>query len=130
MQAALDIANAGYEVVLVERDTSLGGHAMQLSGTFPTLDRADCLISSKVEEVASHPMVKLHTYSEVEEVSGYVGNFTVKIRNKASFVDVNDARSACCAPTFVPSLFHPNLNWDSLNGRQFMLPTPVLFQPD
>jgi len=113
MQASLDIANAGYEVVLVERDTFIGGHAVQLSGTFPTLDRAACLIAPTIEEVASHPMIKLHTYSEVEEVSGYIGNFTARIRNKASFVD-NQRCTNCmlCSdvcPVSVPSEFERGL---------------------
>jgi len=113
IQAALDIANAGYEVVLVERDAAIGGHAIQLSGTFPTLDRVTCLMTSKVEEVASHTMIKLHTYAEVEEVSGYIGNFTVRIRNKASFVD-NQLCTDCmlCSdvcPVSVPSEFERGL---------------------
>ena len=87
MQSALDIANGGYEVVLVERNPSIGGHATQLSGTFPTLDRVPCLIAPIMAKVASHPNIKLYAYSEVDEVSGYVGNFQTKIRQKASLVD-------------------------------------------
>jgi len=113
IQSALDIANAGYEVVLVERDTFIGGHAAQLSGTFPTLDRAACLIAPTIEEVTSHPMIKLHTCSEVEEVSGYIGNFMVRIRNRASFVD-NQRCTDCmlCSdvcPVSVPSEFERGL---------------------
>jgi len=114
IQSALDIASSGYEVVLVERDTAIGGHAMQLSGTFPTLDRATCLIAPAIEEVASHPMIKLHTYSEVEEVSGYIGNFTVRIRNRASFVDSQRCTSCVlCSdvcPVSVPSEFERGLS--------------------
>ncbi len=87
LQAALDIAHGGYEVVLVERYPSLGGHATQLSGTFPTLDRPPCLIAPTMAEVLSHPNIKLYTYAEVEEISGYVGNFTVKIKQKPSYID-------------------------------------------
>ncbi len=87
MQAALDIADGGYEVVLVEREPSIGGHATQLSGTFPTLDRVPCLLAPIMVKVASHRNIKLYAYSELEEVSGYVGNFQARIRRKASFVD-------------------------------------------
>jgi len=87
MQAALDIADGGYEVVLVERSPAIGGHATQLSGTFPTLDRVPCLVAPVMARVTSHPKIRLYTYSEVDEVTGYVGNFRVNIRRKASFVD-------------------------------------------
>jgi len=114
IQAALDIANSGYEVVLVERDTCIGGHAIQLAGTFPTMDRPACLMASEVAEVASHPKIKLYTYSEVEEVSGYIGNFTATIRNRASFVD--QERCNHCGlcfercPVPVPSEFERGLS--------------------
>lgn len=87
MQAALDIANAGYPVILVERQSSIGGHMIQLSETFPTLDCSQCIMTPKMVEVAQHPNIKLMTYSEIEEVSGYVGNFKVKIKRKARYVD-------------------------------------------
>ena len=86
MQAALDIADGGYEVVLVERSPTIGGHAIQLSGTFPTLDRPPCLVAPKMAEVANHPNIKLYTYAEIEELSGYVGNFTVKIKRKPFYI--------------------------------------------
>ena len=114
IQAALDIARSGYEVVLVERDAYIGGHAMQLAGTFLTLDRSTCLMAPRIAEVVSHPNIKLYTYSEVEEVSGYVGNFNVTIRNKASFID--QERCNCCGlcleqcPVSVPSEFERGLS--------------------
>lgn len=114
IQAALDIANGGYEVVLVEKDTCIGGHAIQLSATFPTLDRSACLIAPRVAEAASHPRIKLYTYSEVAEVSGYIGNFHVKIRNKASFVDQEKCNGCgLCfdrCPVSVPSEFERGLS--------------------
>jgi len=87
IQAALDIANSGYEVVLVERNPSIGGHMIQLSETFPTLDCSQCILTPKMVEVSKHPKVKLMTYSEVQEISGYVGNFKVKILKKPTYVD-------------------------------------------
>jgi heterodisulfide reductase subunit A len=86
IQAALDIADAGYEVVLVEREPSIGGHMAQLSETFPTLDCSQCILTPKMVQVRQHPKIKLLTYSVVEEVSGYVGNFVVTIRKKARSV--------------------------------------------
>ncbi|RLE14638.1 disulfide reductase [Candidatus Aerophobetes bacterium] len=87
IQASLDIAESGYEVILVEKNQSIGGHMLQLSETFPTLDCPQCIATPKMVQVDQHPKIKLYAYSEVEEVSGYVGNFKVKIRKKASFVD-------------------------------------------
>ena len=87
IQAALDIANAGYKVYLVEREPSIGGHMIQLDKTFPTLDCSACILTPKMSDVGSHPNIELLTYSEVEEVSGYIGNFKVKIRKKARYVD-------------------------------------------
>ena len=82
IQAALDIANGGREVVLVEREPSIGGHMAQLSETFPTLDCSQCIMTPRMVEVKNHPRIKLYTYSEVEAVEGYVGNFRVTIRKK------------------------------------------------
>jgi len=87
IQAALDVANAGYEVVLVEKDPSIGGHMAQLSETFPTLDCSQCILTPKMVEAYQHPKIKLLTYSEVVDVSGYVGNFKVKVRRKPAYID-------------------------------------------
>jgi heterodisulfide reductase subunit A len=93
IQAALDIANSGYPVILVEKDPSIGGHMAQLSETFPTLDCSQCILTPKMVEAGQHPNIKLYTYSQLEEITGYVGNFKAKIRRKASCVD-NVPRSA------------------------------------
>jgi heterodisulfide reductase subunit A len=87
IQAALDLANSNFEVILVERSPSIGGHMIQLSETFPTLDCSQCILTPKMVEVSKHPKIKLMTYSEVQEVSGYVGNFKVKILKKPTYVD-------------------------------------------
>ncbi|MDI6816942.1 MAG: CoB--CoM heterodisulfide reductase iron-sulfur subunit A family protein [Actinomycetota bacterium] len=87
IQAALDIANMGYEVVMVEKEPSIGGRMAQLDKTFPTLDCSACILSPRMVDVAQHPNIRLLTYSEVENVNGYVGNFNVTIRKKAKFVD-------------------------------------------
>ena len=90
IQAALDIADAGYQVVLVEREPSIGGKMAGLSETFPTLDCSQCILTPRMVDVGQHPNITLHTYSEVESVEGYVGNFKVTIRKKARYVDVDE----------------------------------------
>jgi NADH:ubiquinone oxidoreductase subunit E len=101
MQAALDIADAGFEVVLVERDPSIGGHMAQLDKTFPTLDCSACILTPRMVEVAEHPRIRLYTHSEVENITGYIGNFEIDIRKKARYVDeekctsCGDCMTAC-----------------------------------
>ena len=88
IQAALDIADGGCDVVLVEREPSIGGKMAGLSETFPTLDCSQCILTPRMVDVGQHPRIKLYTYSEVEAVQGYVGNFKVAIRRKARHVDI------------------------------------------
>ncbi len=87
IQAALDVADAGYDVILVEKETSIGGHMAQLSETFPTLDCSQCILTPKMVAVSRNPRIRLMTYSEVIDISGYVGNFKVKIKQKPRYVD-------------------------------------------
>ena len=87
MQAALDIANAGYEAVLVERLPSIGGRMAQLSETFPTLDCSQCILTPRTVEVGHHDNIRLLTYSEVESITGEPGHFQVRIRRHAAYVD-------------------------------------------
>jgi heterodisulfide reductase subunit A len=113
IQAALDIANAGHEVILVEKSASIGGHMAQLSETFPTLDCSQCIMTPKMVEVAQHPKIELMTYSEVDDVSGYVGNFKVTIKKKAAYVN-RDVCTGCglCVekcPAKTPSEFDEQL---------------------
>jgi len=89
IQAALKIADAGHKVYLVERTPSIGGHMAQLDKTFPTLDCSACILTPKMTLVSRHPNIELLTYSEVEDVSGYIGSFKVKIRKKARYVDMD-----------------------------------------
>jgi heterodisulfide reductase subunit A len=113
IQAALDMANSGYEVVLVERSESIGGHMIQLSETYPTLDCSQCILTPKMVELSKHEKIKLMTYSEVQEISGYVGNFKAKILKKAAYVDPDkctlcDKCTEVC-PVAVPSEFELGL---------------------
>jgi heterodisulfide reductase subunit A2 len=87
LQATLELADAGYPVYLVEREPSIGGHMAQFDKTFPTLDCSACILTPKMSEVGQHENVTLYTYAELEEVSGSVGNFIVKIRKRARHVD-------------------------------------------
>ena len=110
IQASLNLADAGYQVYLVEKDPSIGGHMAQLDKTFPTLDCSACILTPKMVEVARHENIELLTSSEVEEVEGYVGNFRVKVRRRPRYVDI-DACTACgecsavCGMRKVPSEF-------------------------
>src|SRR5512135_2981279 len=114
IQAALDIADAGHQVVLVEREPSIGGHMAQLSETFPTLDCSQCIMTPKMVHAANHPNITPHTYSEIESVDGYIGNFQVTIRKKARSVDM-DKCTGCgvcmtkCPQKKIPSEFDKNL---------------------
>jgi heterodisulfide reductase subunit A len=113
IQAALDIANAGVDTILVEREPSIGGHMAQYDKTFPTLDCASCILTPRMVEAATHPRITVHSYSEVEHVSGFVGDYEVKIRKKARSVDLE--RCTGCGeclvrcPVKVPSEFEAGL---------------------
>ena len=87
IQAALEIADAGFPVYMVEREPSIGGHMAQFDKTFPTLDCAACILTPRMVSVGSHPDITLLTWSEVTRVDGYVGNFTVTIRKKARYIN-------------------------------------------
>ncbi|MCP4688410.1 MAG: FAD-dependent oxidoreductase, partial [Desulfobacterales bacterium] len=89
MQAALDVSRAGFKVYLVERQPTVGGHMLQYDKTFPTLDCAACIGTPKMVSVGQEPKIELLSYSEVEEVNGFIGNFQVKVRRKARHVESN-----------------------------------------
>lgn len=87
IEAALQIANSGKRVYLVEKEPTIGGHMAKFDKTFPTLDCAACILTPKMVAVGQHPNIELLSNSEIEDVEGYVGNFRVKVRKKARFVD-------------------------------------------
>jgi heterodisulfide reductase subunit A len=89
IQAALEIANAGYHVYLVEKEPTIGGRMGEFDKTFPTLDCAACILTPKMVSVGHRKDITMLTYSEVEHVSGYIGNFTIRIRKKARYVDTD-----------------------------------------
>ncbi len=94
IQTALEIAAVGRKVYLVERTPTIGGHMAQFDKTFPTLDCSACILTPKMDAVLQNPNIELLTYCEVAEVKGFVGNFDVKIRQKARYVD--HARCNAC----------------------------------
>jgi len=113
MQAALDIADKGFKVHLVEKDPCIGGHMAQLDKTFPTLDCSACISTPKMVDVGNHPNINLLTYSEIVQVEGKAGHFRVTVRKKPRFVDLTKC-TACgdCAvqcPVTLPSEFDMGL---------------------
>ncbi|MDI6869420.1 MAG: FAD-dependent oxidoreductase [Coprothermobacterota bacterium] len=114
IQASLDLGDSGFEVYLVEKEASIGGKMAMLSKTFPTEDCATCIIGPKLADVAEHPNIHLYTYSEVESVSGYLGNFHVRVRRKPRYVDLNkctacgDCTKEC--PVEMPNEFNLGLS--------------------
>lgn len=129
IQASLDLANSGFEVILVERSPSIGGHMIQLSETYPTLDCSQCILTPKMVEVSKHPKIKLMTYSEVQEISGYVGNFKVKILKKPTYV-YPDKCTLCDECTKVCPVVVQNEFDLGLTGRRAIyIPFPQAIPP-
>ena len=123
IQTALDIADAGFEVDIVEKQPTIGGKMTQIDKTFPTLDCAACILTPKMVDCAQNDKIKIYTYSEVFAVKGFVGNFTVTIKKKARFVDESKCTGCgiCtekCPQRKVPNEF--NLNMD--NRRAIYIP--------
>ena len=115
IQTALDIAEAGFEVDIVEKQPTIGGKMTQIDKTFPTLDCAACILTPKMVDCAQNDKIHIYAYSEVEHVGGFVGNFHVKIRRKARFVkeDVCTGCGACtekCTQKKVPNEFNLGLD--------------------
>ena len=115
IQTALDIADAGFEVDIVEKKPTIGGKMTQIDKTFPTLDCAACILTPKMVEAAQNEKIKIYAYSEVEAVKGFVGNFHVTIRKKARYVN-EDVCTGCglctekCPQKKVPNDFNLGLD--------------------
>jgi heterodisulfide reductase subunit A len=124
MQAALDVAKAGYRAYLVEKTPTVGGHMLQYDKTFPTLDCAACIGTPKMVSVGQDPNIHLLSLSEVEEVDGFVGNFKVKVRRRARHVD-EDVCTGCGECSTVCPVSRPN-EWDvgTLERRAVYRPFP------
>ena len=129
IQAALDIASGGKKVILVEKSPSLGGHMARLSETFPTLDCSQCILTPRMVEVAAHPNITLMTYSEVQKVDGFIGNFEVTIKQKARYVDPETCTGcgAClekCPVKKIPDEFDEQLGTRTAIYRPFPQAVP------
>jgi len=98
IQAALDLADTGYKVYLVEKEPSIGGRMAQIDKTFPTMDCSICILAPKMSDVGRHPNIELLTNSEVLEVKGYIGNFKVKVLKKPRYVTKDCSACGDCAP--------------------------------
>ncbi len=112
IQAALDLADTGYSVYLVEKEPSIGGRMAQIDKTFPTMDCSICILAPKMSDVGHHPNIELLTNSEVQAVEGYIGNFKVKVLKKPRYVTddcsaCNDCSEVC--PVTAPNEFDAGL---------------------
>jgi heterodisulfide reductase subunit A len=115
ISAALDLANGGFKVYLIEKEPSIGGNMARIDKTFPTLDCSSCILTPRMAEVEAHPNIELITMAEVEKVDGYVGNFEVTVKQRPRYVDVEKCTSCGdCAevcPVDVPADFDANLTY-------------------
>ena len=116
IQTALDIADAGFKVDIVEKKPTIGGKMAQLDKTFPTLDCAACILTPKMVDAAQHENIRIFSYSEVSDVKGFVGNFDVTIKKKARYVkeEICTGCGACvekCPMKKIPNEF--NLGMDN-----------------
>ena len=115
IQTSLDLANDGFKVHLVEREPSIGGHMAQLDKTFPTLDCSSCILTPKMMEVANHKNIELLSYSEIASIEGSIGNYTVKIRKKPRYIDIDkctgcgDCATACRLKDRIVSEFNQGM---------------------
>ena len=138
ISAALEIADAGFKVYLVEKDPSIGGHMAQFDKTFPTLDCAACILTPKMVNAGTHPNIELLTWSEVTKVDGFVGNFTVTIRKKARYIneDICTGCGVCqekCPKKVLDEIFEAGLGYRKAIYTPFAqaVPrTPVIDRPN
>lgn len=134
IQAALDLADQGFKVYLVDKNPSVGGRMAQLDKTFPTMDCSACILTPKMVDVARHPNIKLLTYSEVKEVSASAGGFKVKILKKPRYV--NEEKCTGCGecikqcPVTMPNEFDMNLGTRNAIYRPFPQAVPGIFTID
>ncbi|MBN2474642.1 MAG: CoB--CoM heterodisulfide reductase iron-sulfur subunit A family protein [Pirellulales bacterium] len=132
IEAALTLADADKEVILVEREPSIGGHMSMFDKTFPTLDCAACILTPKMTAVKSNPHIKLLTHSEVEKVDGAVGSYKVRVRRKARYISEENCVGcmACIDECVFPKPKFPNEYDQGLGLRKpVYLPFPQAVPP-
>ncbi|MCA1961675.1 MAG: FAD-dependent oxidoreductase [Desulfomonile sp.] len=131
IQSALDLADSGFRVYLVESQTGIGGRMAQLDKTYPTNDCSTCIFSPKMLQVAQNPNIDIFSFSEVEDVRGWEGHFKVKIRKKARYVDPDrckgcgDCAAAC--PVRLPNQFDQDMSERAAIYRLFPQTVPQTF---
>ncbi len=133
MQASLDISSAGHQVHLVEKQPTVGGHMLQFDKTFPTLDCAACIGTPKMVSVGQDANINLLTYSEVEEVSGFVGNFKVNVHKNARYVKNNCTGCGECeqvCPVEFPNEWDVNTRMRKAIYRPFPQAVPITYTID
>ncbi len=136
IQAALDIASAGFPVVLVEREPSVGGRMSQLDKTFPTLDCSACILTPKMVDVGQHPLINLMTYSEVTAVKGEAGAFHVTVKKKPRYVDEDKCRgcgecaTACRMTGRISDTFNQGLGKRAAVYVSFPQAVPLIYTVD
>jgi heterodisulfide reductase subunit A len=129
IEAALQMADAGFEVILVEKESSIGGHMANFDKTFPTLDCAACILTPKMVSVGQHPNIRLLTGAEVDKVEGYIGNFKVKVRIRPRYVDVTKCNSCGTCYDACPSRPFPSRRRMIIAGRVYKDGTPRALAP-
>lgn len=131
MQAALDLADQGFKVYLVEQKSAIGGHMAQLDKTFPTNDCAMCSISPRLVEVGRHLNIEVLTDTEVLDVSGEAGDFSVRLLRKPRYVDVQkcvgcgDCAQVC--PVSIPDPYEEGLKQRKAIYRLYSQAVPAAF---
>jgi heterodisulfide reductase subunit A len=123
INAALDLAEMGYQVYMLENGQSIGGHMAALDKTFPTLDCSICIEGPKMVDCARHPNIKIFAYSDLVKVDGYIGNFKVKIRKRPRYV-IPERCTGCGECKDVCPIEYPN-EWDMNLGTRKAISVPL-----
>jgi len=131
MQASIDIGNSGHKVFLIEKDTTIGGHMLQFDKTFPTLDCAACIGTPKMVEVGQNSNIELLSFSEVTNVSGFIGNFTLDVRRKPRYINetlcTGCGECANVCPVSIPNPWDMGMAARKAIGRSFPQAIPITY---